>query len=570
MKKNAAIYARVSSVRQKEGENIQSQVSALVEYANKHDYTIPNGWIFKDEGFSGSLLQRPGLESLREVIHEGVVDAVLVYSPDRLSRKYAYQLVLEMEFQKQHTELIFLNTPKAQNPEDQLSLHFKSIFAEYERTQIIERCRRGRAYRAKQGTVSVIPSAPLGYDYVCKSATSLPQYVINADAEIVKKIFSYYIEKNLSVSKICRQLEADGILSPKGNKKWCNTSVVHTLKNEAYIGTSYFGKSEPCKAVEGQIYRTPKGEKRTKPISARKKRPKELWTPIKVPQIISESDFEQAQHKLEENKKHSPRNTRRPTILQGLLVCGYCGGTYYKKMRPHSQATYGCGRRLKGSNCCAPFVKQNDLDNIVWDHIINLLKDPSLIEEEMVRRTQENQDVKKIEENIRDLHNEVLRLARARDKLLDAYQEGDSLTLGELKERLKGIDLKQKSALKQKKSLEDINSCEQKIENMKIHMEDLRLRLENSENLSIEDKQSVLRLLVDEILITENQIEIKHCIPCKEGSSMDLSLLKSNSYCRCCRSPFGKRRLCRFRPLYSPYSLWRGQCSSRRSYALCQ
>ena len=95
MKKNAAIYARVSSLKQKEGDNIQSQVSALIEFANKENYIIPTGWTFTDEGYSGSILQRPALDELRELIQEGDVDAVLVYSPDRLSRKYAFQLILD-------------------------------------------------------------------------------------------------------------------------------------------------------------------------------------------------------------------------------------------------------------------------------------------------------------------------------------------------------------------------------------------------------------------------------------------------------------------------------------------
>jgi site-specific DNA recombinase len=98
-------------------------------------------------------------------VHEGDVNAVLVYSPDRLSRKYAHQLILEMEFQKTGTELIFFNTPRAKIAEEQLSLHFKSIFAEYERAQITERCSRGRLYRAKQGNISTLPHAPYGYVY---------------------------------------------------------------------------------------------------------------------------------------------------------------------------------------------------------------------------------------------------------------------------------------------------------------------------------------------------------------------------------------------------------------------
>lgn len=512
MRKNAVIYARVSSLKQKEGENIQSQLSALIDYAEKNDYTIPPGWIFADEGISGSILQRPALDSLRELVQEGLVDSILVYSPDRLSRKYAFQLLLEMEFQKQGTDLTFLNTPKATSPEDQLSLHFKSIFAEYERAQIVERCRRGRSYRAKQGSVSVIPTAPLGYDYISKTAASLPQYVINNDAQTVKKIFSYYTEKHISISKICRELELEGILTPKGKQKWCTTTVRDILKNEAYIGTAHFGKTQPSDGVKGRIYRTAKGEKRSDPVSASKQRPKELWIPIKVPQIISESDFEVAQNKLLENIKTASRNTKQPSILQGLLVCGYCGGSYYKKVRS-KYTYYVCGRHLNGGGCCAGSIKQKALDDMVWDHVINLLKEPRLLEAEILRRIQEP-DQTKTEVAIKDLDKELLRISKAKDKLLDAYQEGEMLTLHELKKRLQGLDLKCKAVIRERQSLEALKNQENKIDNMKKNIESFRVQIEDSKQLSVVNKQNVLRLLVDKIIIKDNDIDIHHCIPC--------------------------------------------------------
>ena len=529
MKKNAVIYARVSSLKQKEGENIQSQISALVDHAEKNGYTVPPGWIFADEGISGSILQRPALDSLRELVQEGLVDSILAYSPDRLSRKYAFQLLLEMEFQKNNTDLVFLNTPKATNPEEQLSLHFKSIFAEYERAQIAERCRRGRNHRAKQGSVSVIATAPLGYDYISKTATSLPQYVINKDAQTVRKIFSYYIEKHISISKICRELELEGLLTPKEKKKWCTTTVRDILKNEAYIGTAYFGKTQPSDGVKGRIYRTAKGEKRSSPVSASKQRPKELWIPIRVPQIILESDFEAAQSKLSENIKTASRNTKQPSILQGLLVCGYCGGSYYKKVRSYKYAYYVCGKHIRGENCCAPSIRQKTLDDIVWGHITSLLKEPSLLEAEMLRRIQEP-DHTKTELAIKDLDKELLRISKARDKLLDAYQEGETLTLPELKKRLQGLDLKCKAVMREKKSLETLKNQENKIDNMKRNIESLKSQIEGSAQLSIVNKQNVLRLLVDEVVIKGNDIDIRHCIPCHNAHSTEIGPLCSDGY----------------------------------------
>ncbi len=96
MNKPAAIYSRVSSDRQKENHAIASQTAALIEYAQTHGYSVPPEWVFQDEGDSGAILVRPGLEALRDLAAEGQITAVLVYSPDRLSRKYAYQVLLIM------------------------------------------------------------------------------------------------------------------------------------------------------------------------------------------------------------------------------------------------------------------------------------------------------------------------------------------------------------------------------------------------------------------------------------------------------------------------------------------
>ena len=151
--KTAAIYARVSSEKQKEEQTISIQTAALVEFAQSEGYTVPSEWIFQDEGYSGSVLVRPALERLRDLAAEGQIEAVLIYSPDRLSRKYAYQVLLMEEFSKQGVEVIFIKSPHSATPEDQLLLQFQGMIAEYERVQITERTRRGKRHRAKSGLI---------------------------------------------------------------------------------------------------------------------------------------------------------------------------------------------------------------------------------------------------------------------------------------------------------------------------------------------------------------------------------------------------------------------------------
>ena len=166
--KIAAIYTRVSSDKQKEEMTIASQVDALTEFAEKEGFKVPNEWVFQDNGFSGANLIRPGLERIRDLAAEGQIQAVLAYSPDRLSRKYAYQVLLIEELARQGVETVFIKTPQTETPEGQLLLQFQGMIAEYERTQILERTRRGRIHKAKQGQISALGGAPYGYRYVKK------------------------------------------------------------------------------------------------------------------------------------------------------------------------------------------------------------------------------------------------------------------------------------------------------------------------------------------------------------------------------------------------------------------
>jgi site-specific DNA recombinase len=179
MHKPAAIYTRVSSDRQKEDHTIASQTAALIEYAQTHGYTVPPEWIFQDEGYSGATLVRPGLEALRDLAAEGQIAAVLVYSPDRLSRKYAYQVLLTEELSRCGVEVIFLKSPAGATPEDQLVVQFQGMIAEYERVQIAERSRRGKRHKAQQGVVNVLSGAPYGYRYIKKSDHSAAYYDVN-------------------------------------------------------------------------------------------------------------------------------------------------------------------------------------------------------------------------------------------------------------------------------------------------------------------------------------------------------------------------------------------------------
>ncbi len=146
--KRAALYARVATDIQEREETIESQLDALHQAVEVGAYEVSAGGVFVDENATGARLDRPALDRLRDLVAEGAFDAVLVWSPDRLARRYAYQVVLMEELTRGGCEVIFVHHPFGQSPEEQMLLQIQGVFAEYERALIQERTRRGRLFAA--------------------------------------------------------------------------------------------------------------------------------------------------------------------------------------------------------------------------------------------------------------------------------------------------------------------------------------------------------------------------------------------------------------------------------------
>ena len=141
-----SIYGRVSSDRQAEEATIESQVADLTERVEEDGHKLEEELCFLDDGYTGETLLRPALERLRDVAYAGAIDRLYVHSPDRLARKYAYQVLLIEEFKACGVEVIFLNRAIGKTPEDDLLLQLQGMIAEYELAKILERCRRGKPH----------------------------------------------------------------------------------------------------------------------------------------------------------------------------------------------------------------------------------------------------------------------------------------------------------------------------------------------------------------------------------------------------------------------------------------
>src|SRR6266581_2884043 len=200
---SAAIYARVSSARQKKDQTIGSQTAALRAHAGQLGAELPEEWVFEDEGHSGATLVRPALEALRDLAAQGCVDVVLCYSPDRLARKFACQALLVEEFARAGVRVEFIKGPRGDSPEDQLLVQFQGMFAEYEKAQILERYRRGKAHRARAGSVNVLSGAPFGYRYRCKNDHTRARYeTVEHESVLVTELFRRYADDGASIAEL--------------------------------------------------------------------------------------------------------------------------------------------------------------------------------------------------------------------------------------------------------------------------------------------------------------------------------------------------------------------------------
>ncbi len=434
-----ALYARVSGEQQEKEDTIASQLEVVTERIAADGLDCEPELHFVDDGVSGYILARPALERLRDQAAAGAIDRLYMLDPDRLSRKYAYQVLILEELIRCGVEVVFLRNPVGRSPEADLLLQVQGMIAEYERAKIMERCRRGKQHAARRGSVNVLSGAPYGYRYIGKheGGGEARYQVLAEEARVVRKIFEWVGQQRCSIGEVCRRLRRDSIPTRTGKSAWDRATVWLILKNPAYKGTAAFGKTRSGE-FKPQRLRPQRGrpEHPRRPVS-RVDTASEDQILIEVPGLVSEDLFLAVQAQLEENRQ---RRRDRPGggryLLQGLVVCKRCGYGCYGK--PTSRAaSEGKGRvpyayyRCTGSDayrfggqrlCWNKQIRTAILDAAVWEDVRGLLSEPERVREEYERRLQgtqggPNQEV----EHLGKLINNVKKMI---SRLIDAYGDG--------------------------------------------------------------------------------------------------------------------------------------------------
>ncbi len=507
-----ALYARVSSEQQAEARTIDSQIAELRSRIVADGFALKTVLEFVDDGYSGSILVRPALERLRDMAASGGLDRVYIYSPDRLARRYAHQVLLVEELNQQGVDIHFLNRPVGQTAEDQLLLQMQGMFAEYERAQFLERSRRGKRHSAQAGHVSILCHAPDGYRYVSKQEGSgEARFEIVVDrAQVVQQVFRWVGQERCTINEVCRRLHQAGIRTRTGKEYWDHKTIWDMLKNPAYKGEAAFGKTH-WTPVKPRL-RAPRG----RPAQSRRgyaptDAPKQDWITIPVPALVDAALFDAVQEQLEENKRRArvPQKGSR-YLLQGLLVCAQCGYAYGGRTNDARNAYYRCGgalnlpRRDFKRLCWNKELRMDQADAAVWQEVCQILEDPDRLEQEYRQRLEPAH--KQAEAN--GLASQIGKLRRGMARLIDSYADG-LIEKPEFEPRVKELRarLQQLEAHLQRLNAQAEQEAELRV--MLNRLETFRAKVQDGlQSADFQTRREIIRTLVKRVEVDMHHIRV--------------------------------------------------------------
>lgn len=366
MAKRAAIYARVSTDEQAEhGYSRESQVEACRNYAAAQGLAVTAEL---REDYSGAKLDRPELDKLRDAIRRREIDAVIVFSPDRLTRNLAHSLLLREELQRAGIELHYCNRGKSEDTaESRMTENIEAVFGDYWREKIIESSKRGRREKAANGKWVGLGPAPYGYRKVGKRREA--HLVIDeAESEIVKRIFTLYAglySQPLPLQTIAAMLTAEKVPPPnraigqvKPGSGWYKETLRKIITRRAYTYGEFL--------YSGRVTTLP-----------------ELA-------FIDEDTFLMAQKRLTQSKERfSSFSKRRRYLLSGHIQCA-CGKSMNGAAFGKNYFYYVCNQKFNRKHlldCNEKNIRGEVAESLVWDWLMGLLCDEARLEAGLIEYT---------------------------------------------------------------------------------------------------------------------------------------------------------------------------------------
>jgi site-specific DNA recombinase len=520
-----AIYGRVSTGHQVEHQSIEQQIERLTAHVAAHaaeGWTLEPTHVFRDDGYSGAALARPGLDRLRDTIKGREVDRVLVTAPDRLARNYVHQMVLLEEWSRADCATEFLDRPMSDDPHDHLLLQIRGAVAEYERTLIAERMRRGRLAKLRGGTLLPWTYAPYGYR-LSPDRPRDPRGVMldPAEAAIVAELFAMYREPGVSLNGLAVHLDARGVPTPSGAPHWSCATIRGILRNPTYTGQVYAQRTRFRAPTHRRSATHPIG----RPHGTAVPQPVDCWILVgQVPAVVSQVQFEEVQAKLATNRPFARRNnTARQYLLRALVSCGCCGLACTGRGNGR-YAYYSCsGKRpstySRHAACCpARHTPVGQLDELVWQDLCALLSEPEPLAVAIARAHGGAWLPQELLARREALRRGRAHLQQQIERLTDAYLRA-VIPLDEYERRRGELERRVQALAEQEEQLRDDAARQRQLAELTASLESFRERVQRGlAQASFEQRRELVLLLIDRVVVTNAEVEIRYALPTSPSS----------------------------------------------------
>ena len=416
----AITYTRVSSDDQGDNYSLPTQLAACRTYAEQHGMVIVAEL---SDIMTGSVLERPGLTKLRQIVGVGGCDVLIVYAQDRLTRSVAHMLLLRDELRAGGVALHAVGRgPSAETPEGRLFDTIEASFAEYERLKIKERTARGRRGKAEAGIHLGSPTAPYGYTFTGQGRERR-LVVCDEEAATIRQIAQWYLD-GASIYAIPQRLDAAGIPTPSQSRatiqkihkttgRWCRATIYAILRSEAISGTVSY-------AAYGGLS-------------------------VEVPAILERAQWHQIQDRLSVGKARSQRSTQRFYLLRTRLRCACGAGMYGRTETASGRRYYVCQARGKTTGALTPcpyrgLSRADDLDAAIWQWITEVVLNETRIIATLAGQRASGDERRAALETEKAGYLQNLGALTAQVHKLTQLFTADILTLAEVSEQKKAID----------------------------------------------------------------------------------------------------------------------------------
>ena len=516
-----AIYGRVSTSHQVDHQTIEQQLGRLSAHVHAHaaeGWSLDPAHVFRDDGYSGAILARPGLDHLRDAVKGREIDRVLVTAPDRLARNYVHQMVLLEEWAQAGCAAEFLDRPMSDDPHDHLLLQIRGAVAEYERTLIAERMRRGRLAKLRAGQLLPWTYAPYGYR-MSPDRPRDPRGVTTdpAEAAVVAELFALYREPGTSLLQLAQHLDAHGVPTPSGTPRWSSPTIRGILRNPTYTGQVYAQRTHYRAPTHRRSATHPIG----RPHGSAVPQPADTWILVgQVPAMVSQTHFDEVQAKLATNRSFARRNnTAHQYLLRALVSCGGCGLACTARATNGRNFYYLC--KGKGhstfshrATCCpARYIPADQLDALVWDDLCALLGSPEPLAEAVARAHGGAWLPQELLARRETLRRAQVHLSQQIERLTDAYLRA-VFPLDEYERRRRELEQRMQALAGQEELLRHDAQRQQQLAGIAASLEAFRERVQHGlANATFEQRRQLMLLLVDRVVVTNDEVEIRYVLP---------------------------------------------------------